>query len=169
MRPCNLLVPAVAIALALATSAAAAAASVGRPAPDFSMVTLDGKVVSLADLKGQVVVINYWATWCGPCRVEMPMFDTYLRTHADQGLRIFSVTIEGSAPPARLRPLAHLLSFPLVTKFRGGGYGMVKRAVPTTYVIDRAGIVRTAQAGSFNADSFDAAVGPLLAQPAPGG
>ena len=160
---------AVAAAGALAFASSVSAASVGQPAPDFSMVTFDGKVVSLADLRGQVVVINYWATWCGPCRVEMPMFDTYLRAHADQGLRIFSVTTEGSVPAARLRPLAHALSFPLVTKMRGGGYGTVKNAVPTTYIIDRSGVVRVAQAGSFDERSFEDAVGPLLAQPAPGG
>ena len=160
---------AIAAAGALAFASPASAASVGQPAPDFSMVTFDGKVVSLADLKGQVVVINYWATWCGPCRVEMPMFDTYLRAHADQGLRIFSVTTEGSVPANRLRPLAHALSFPLGTKMRGGGYGIVQNAVPTTYIIDRSGIVRAAQSGSFSARSFEAAVGPLLAQPAPDG
>jgi cytochrome c biogenesis protein CcmG/thiol:disulfide interchange protein DsbE len=145
----------------------ASAASVGASAPDFSLVTFEGKVVSLADLKGQVVVLNYWATWCGPCRNEMPMFDTYLRKHADQGLRIFSITTEGSVPAAKLRPLAHALSFPLVTKMRGGGYGTVNNAVPTSYVIDRSGVVRLAQSGAFGEQDFDETIAPLLAEPAP--
>lgn len=154
--------------VAVAMSAApASAASVGKKAPDFELVTLDKKVVHLTDLKGQVVVLNYWATWCGPCRVEMPMFDKYVRAHQGQGLQVFSITTEGSVPAYRLRPLAKVLSFPLSTKLRGGGYGVIKDAVPTSYVIDRAGVVRVAQAGSFSEAAFDKAVTPLLAEPAP--
>ena len=158
------------VALAVALfSLPASAADVGAKAPDFTLITFEGKVVSLADLKGQVVVLNYWATWCGPCRREMPMFDAYLRKHEGQGLRIFSITTEGSVPPARLRPLAHALSFPLVTKLRGGPYGTIKNSVPTSYIIDRAGVVRVAQAGSFGESDFDEAVAPLLAQAPPAG
>jgi peroxiredoxin len=156
-----------ALAISMATTVPASAASVGQAAPDFELITFEGKVVRLADLKGQVVVLNYWATWCGPCRNEMPMFDRYLRAHAGQGLQIFSITTEGSVPAAKLRPLAHALAFPLATKLRGGGYGIVKNAVPTSYVIDRSGVVRLAQAGSFTEAGFDRIIAPLLAEPAP--
>lgn len=152
---------------AMALSGPAWAAKVGDRAPDFELITFEGKVVHLSDLKGQVVVLNYWATWCGPCRTEMPMFDRYVRAHQGQGLQVFSVTTEGSVPAAKLRPLAHALSFPLSTKIRSGGYGLIDRAVPTSYVIDRSGVVRVAQSGSFSESGFDHAVSPLLAEPAP--
>jgi cytochrome c biogenesis protein CcmG, thiol:disulfide interchange protein DsbE len=141
-------------------------AKIGRPAPPFTVTTFDKQRFSLTDLAGKVVVLNFWATWCAPCRVELPMLDTYLRQHASDDLKLFAVTTEGSMPNSKLKPLADVLSFPLATSISGHGYGPLD-GVPTNYVIDRGGIVRYAQAGAFTEVAFDAVVKPLLAAPAP--
>jgi thiol-disulfide isomerase/thioredoxin len=122
--------------------------------------------VSSDDLRGKVVVLNYWATWCGPCRVELPDMDTYMRKHPGAPLAIYAITTEGSLPDSKLKPLAAALSFPLIKKIKGGGYGVLQ-GVPTNYVIDKAGVVRVAKAGAFSLDSLEETLTPLLAEPAP--
>src|SRR5258707_13843790 len=60
----------------------------GKPAPAFTLATLDGKKVSLSDYKGRPVLVNFWATWCGPCKVEMPCIDEFIKQYAAQGFVI---------------------------------------------------------------------------------
>ena len=156
-----------ALALSLAMVGAAAGASeVGKPARDFTITTLDKQSVRLADLRGKVIVVNRWATWCTPCKAEMVAFENYLRTHPNADLKIYAVTTELQYPAYKLKPLQAILHFPIGTSITGGGYG-VKSGVPTSYVIDRAGVVRYADAGAFSLESFEALVTPLLKQ-APG-
>ena len=142
-------------------------AKIGRPAPPFTVTTFDKQKYSLPDLAGKVVVLNFWATWCAPCRVELPMLDGYLRRRPDTDLKLFAVTTEGSVPNSKLKTLASVLSFPLATSISGHAYGPLD-GVPTNFVIDRTGIVRYAQSGAFTEEGFDRVVGPLLAAPAPG-
>ena len=144
----------------------AQAADVGKPAPPYEILTFDKKTVKSTELQGKVVVINYWATWCTPCRAEMIAFDAYVRTHPNADLKVYSVTTEDSVPAYKLEKLASVLSFPLARHLYGRGYGVMK-GVPTSYVIDRAGVIRHAAAGAFDERSFEAVVGPLLAQAAP--
>lgn len=139
---------------------------VGQPAPPFALMTFDKQKIALADLRGQVIVINLWATWCGPCKREMPMMDAYYRANKDKGLRIFGVQTEDSVAPFRLKEVSEALAYPLTLQFRGDSYKRME-AVPTSFVIDRAGIVRFAEAGAFTHQSFDALIRPLLAEKAP--
>jgi cytochrome c biogenesis protein CcmG, thiol:disulfide interchange protein DsbE len=143
-------------------------ATVGKPAPPFVLTTYDGHKVSLADLAGKVIVLNFWATWCAPCRVELPLLDAYIRVHSTPDLKLFAVATEDSVPPSQLKPLAAELSFPLALRISSGAYGPLNNSVPSNYVIDRAGIVRYAKAAAFDVNSFDSVVAPLLAEPAPG-
>lgn len=156
-----------ALILILIAGPAAARAKVGQVAPAFTVTTFAGEKIALEDMKGQVIVLNYWATWCGPCRRELPILSAYYRRHSARGLKILAITTEGSVPPAKLKPLEGLLSFPLISRMSGRGYGTVGGAVPTNYVIDRAGVVRYAKADAFSEAELDALLGPLLAAPAP--
>ena len=148
-----------------ADAAAAREPKIGEPAPDFHLTTFDGRKIALADLKGQVVVLNFWATWCVPCKAEMPLLDAYVRHAGPRGLQVLAVATEDSVPLFRLKPLASALSLPLVRGFHGN-YAPIDGAVPTNYIIDRSGIVRYAKAGALTLDALNALLPPLLNTPA---
>jgi peroxiredoxin len=139
-------------------------ATVGQPAPDFKATTLDGKSLSLADFKGQVLVINFWATWCAPCKAELPLLEAYYHARGAYGLRVIAIATEYSLPPEKLKPIAEHLTLSMIRHF-DGNY-RVLGGMPTNYVIDRAGIVRYAKADAFNLDSLNALLVPLLNEPA---
>lgn len=135
----------------------------GQPAPAFTLTTFDKRKVTLADMKGKVVVINYWATWCGPCKAEMPMMHRYFKANQTRGLEMFGVTTEDSVPKFQLKKLADLLSYPLSNKMTSG-YGSIDNSVPSTYIIDRKGVVRHTKKGAYSASEFQSAIDPLLAE-----
>ena len=133
---------------------------VGKPAPDFKARTFDGRNISLAEFKGHVLIINLWATWCGPCRAELPLLSAYHRAQMSNGLDVIALATEDSVPMEMLKPLAAVCSFPFVRRMRGDYE--VMGGVPTNYVIDRNGIVRYAKAGGFTLDGLNAILVPLL-------
>ncbi|MFT4252898.1 MAG: TlpA disulfide reductase family protein [Caulobacter sp.] len=142
-------------------------AAVGDVAPPFSVTTFDHEVIKSSEMFGDVVVLNYWATWCGPCRAEMPAMDRFMRERKGAGLRIYAITVESAPPEQALRDLAKVLSFPLAKQLIGKGYGKIDNAVPTSFVIDRRGVVRHADSGGFTYSSFSKLLKPLLAEPRP--
>jgi peroxiredoxin len=158
-----------ALALLLIGSGAAPAYAipkVGDLAPDAQLTLIDGSHVRLSDLRGQVVVLNFWATWCVPCRRELPMLDGFYRARHSAGLRVFAVATEGSLPIYQLHRLFDVLALSSVRSLRGP-YGMSANGLPTNFVIDRAGRVRYAAAGAFDLDMLNAVIIPLLNEPAP--
>jgi thiol-disulfide isomerase/thioredoxin len=149
-----------------ASPAVAAAAKVGKPAPPTIITLFDKSKVKLADFRGKVVVINHWATWCGPCKSEMPMMSAFHARFKGAGLVIFGVTTEDSVPAFKLKKLSEVLSYPLSRGLSGSGFPILN-GLPTSYVIDRSGIVRYAKAGSFQEQEFAEIILPLLREPAP--
>ena len=148
----------------IAASAGAATPTAGQVAPPFTIKLFDGSKTTLADYRGKVLVINYWATWCGPCKSEMPMMSAFHRKHRDRGFEIVGVVTEDSVPKAQLTRVIAALSYPLASKLTGK-YGIINNGVPTSYVIDRAGRIRYAQARVFSAAEFNEVVLPLLDEP----
>jgi peroxiredoxin len=143
------------ILAALATTAllalpAHAAVSDGGPAPTFTLVGRDGHTVSLAQLKGQVVLLNFWASWCGPCRQEMPLLDSIYKKYSKLGFTLIGVNVEPDSKAANdfLSKLATPVSFPILydTKSEVSGlYGV--DSMPSTVIIDRKGNVRLLHRG----------------------
>ena len=152
------------VTMALATPALAKVPKVGEPAPDFQVKLMDGTKVSLADLKGQVVVLNFWATWCGPCRKELPLLDSYYRARRANGLRVFAITTEDSLPNYALKPLFAAMAITPIKGIKGPYDDM--HAVPTNYIFDRRGIIRYAKAAAFDLDALNRELVPLLKEPA---
>jgi cytochrome c biogenesis protein CcmG/thiol:disulfide interchange protein DsbE len=133
---------------------------VDQPAPDFQAITADGKAVSLADYKGQVLVLDFWSTWCVPCKKQLPLLDSYYRLQRKFGLQVLAVTTQNSVSMRQLRKVAAALAIPLVRQFKGD-YGP-PQSLPINYVIDKAGILRYAKAAVLTLDDMNALLIPLL-------
>src|SRR6516162_5605651 len=118
----------------------AGALHVGAPAPPATLVTLDGQRISSGDLLGQVVILTFWATWCSPCRDELPLLSDYLASHADAGLCILGFSLDTRERLAEVRRVAQSLRFPvgLLSDSSAPGYGRIWR-LPVSFTIDRQG------------------------------
>ena len=156
--------------LALGAPAAhAAKAKVDQPAPDFRVTTLTKDKIDLASLRGKVVVINRWATWCVPCREEFLLFDKYMPFRSKYGFTVIAIETGGANGNSAMRDLAKLVHFPVALddQAHANAYPIIDNGVPTNYVIDRAGVVRYAKAGAFEIDELEKVIVPLLREEAP--
>jgi cytochrome c biogenesis protein CcmG/thiol:disulfide interchange protein DsbE len=118
---------------------------VGFAAPDFSLVTLEGEALRLSDLRGRVVILNFWATWCPPFRAEMPALERIAKAYEPAGLMVLGVhaTDQDSVGAARAFAADFELTFPIVLDTEGAASRLYAlRAMPSTYVIDKDGIIR---------------------------
>ena len=124
----------------LLTPAFASPLQLGAPAPPATLFTLDGKRISTTDLLGQVVILTFWATWCVPCREELPLLSTYAQQHAAQGLAVLAFSLDAADDLPRVHQVAQTLSFPtgLLANSSAPGYGRIWR-IPVNFTIDRAG------------------------------
>ena len=155
----------VAAAGALAAGARGSAWAEGSAA-SISATLLDGSTFSTERLKGTVLVVNFWATWCGPCREEMPALDAWYQAHRDQGLAVLALSVDELADEAKVREAAKPYSFAtaMLKTAKLSGFGRIWR-MPVTAVIDRQG--RLVKQDWFveprlDAAALDAVVKPLL-------
>ena len=131
-----------AVACAVVASAALGG-SVQGPAPGFTLTTQDGKQVSLADLKGQVVMINFWATWCGPCRKEMPLLDALYKRYSKLGFTLVGVNVEEDPSGAGAYLEETPVSFPILFDSNNEVSELYDvNAMPSTVMVDRQGNMR---------------------------
>jgi len=128
------------------------ASAAGALAPAFAAQDLDGKPVALADLRGKVVVLNEWATWCEPCRGEIPQLEALHRQFASQGLVMVGVSIDAFGTASDVRDFAreHDMTYPIwLDPDKHFATQFVTVGVPETFVIDRAGKIRRRQIGAL--------------------
>jgi cytochrome c biogenesis protein CcmG/thiol:disulfide interchange protein DsbE len=140
---------------ALARSDRPPAPGAGFAAPDFSLETRDGETMALADLRGQAVLLNFWATWCPPCRAEMPAIQRVYDKYRDQGFTVLAVDVgEGNAQVAAFVDERDL-TFPILMD--GDGAVSLRyqvRAMPSTFFIDQDGLIREVTLGGPMSEAF---------------
>lgn len=127
------------------------APAIGHPAPLFTLPTLAGDSVALSDLQGQPVVLNFWASWCGPCRSEMPELQRLHDRLGEAGVVVLGVN-QGESPATAAAFLETLgLSFPVALDQRTGvSQQYLVNSLPTTFFIDRAGVIRSTFIGPMS-------------------
>jgi thiol-disulfide isomerase/thioredoxin len=129
----------------LAAAVPAAAQKVGAPAPALVGQTIDGKPFDLAKLRGHVVIANVWATWCTPCRVEMPTLEAFSKAHKAQGVVLVGLSADRPRDEATVERVMSAFSYPAIVlkSAKVDGFNP-PNILPVTYVIDAKGIVRSA-------------------------
>ena len=118
----------------------AAELQIGQPAPALVLHTLDGQSISTRALQGKVIIITFWATWCAPCREELPLLSAYAARHAKDGLVVLGFSLDEADTLPDVRKVAAQLSFPtgLLGSAWAGDYGRIWR-IPVSFTLDRAG------------------------------
>ena len=142
---------------------AAASSLLGQPAPDFALRTLSGEELRLSALRGQPIILNFWASWCGPCQEEAPLLSELSTRQAAQGFKIVGVLFQETSPErARQFVAAHRLRYPN-TQDEGAeaaiAYGLT--GIPDTFFIDRDGKVRAALRGGLNRERLNTGLASL--------
>ncbi|WP_249866327.1 redoxin domain-containing protein [Paenibacillus konkukensis] len=141
---------------------AAEGLGIGQRAPDFELFTLEGQAVKLSDFRGKKVLLNFWATWCPPCRIEMPVMQKFYSEYKDRDVVILSVDArhtEVSQAPVEAFKSHWGLTFPLVLDVEGQvGKTYQISAYPATYVLDEQGIIRKKHQGAMDEDMLKKAV-----------
>jgi peroxiredoxin len=137
-------------------------------APDFALKDVDGKTVRLSDYKGKVVLLDFWATYCGPCKVEIPWFMDFERKHKDQGFAVLGVSMDDDGWDA-VKPFVNDegINYRIMvgndsTADKFGGI----EALPTTFLIDRDGKIADVHVGLTSKSEFENAIEQLLQKPA---
>jgi cytochrome c biogenesis protein CcmG/thiol:disulfide interchange protein DsbE len=119
-----------------------------QPAPDFALQTVDGQTVTLSELRGKPVIVNFWASWCGPCREEFPLLVSAYQQYAPQGLQIVGVIHDDAAQTATDFARGYGATWPLALDPSDQAWNAFHAAfVPVSYYIDRDGIVRAVSYG----------------------
>ncbi|MCB9591263.1 MAG: TlpA family protein disulfide reductase [Sandaracinaceae bacterium] len=155
------------VASLLAVAASAAALNTGQRAPEIGLRDLNGNNVTIASLRGNVVVVDFWASWCGPCAEEMPVLERLHSTYQGQGLRIVAVSQDRTVENMQGFLNDHHVSFPVV---HDGAHAVAGRysppRMPSSYIIDRAGVVRHIHEGyrAGDARTMESEIRALLTQ-----
>lgn len=140
-----------------ASTSGSSAPQAGFTAPDFTLTSLDGTEYTLSELKGQAVLVNLWATWCPPCRAEMPAIEKMYQEYKDQGLVVLAVDMTYQDDPQKVAPFAqeYGLTFPILLDQTGAaGSAYQLRSLPSSYFIDRFGIIQEVVIGGPMAEAL---------------
>ena len=149
---------------ALVVSAVQAALPVIGPAPAWKLKTLEGREVSSTDFKGKVVVVDFWATWCPPCRAEIPGYIELQKKYADKGLVILGLSLDDAGVEVVQKfATAQKINYPILLDASSAAeaFGDI-RSIPTTFLIDKDGNIRHKKVGAAKADAYEKIVAELL-------
>ncbi|MEJ5370069.1 MAG: TlpA disulfide reductase family protein [Bryobacteraceae bacterium] len=139
-------------------------ASARKAAPDFELKDMNGKTIRLSDYRGQVVLLNFWATWCGPCKIEIPWFVEFQRTFKDRGFTVIGVSVDEDGWEA-VRPFlaSRQVNYPVVisTVEVEQKYGGVD-ALPMSFLIDREGRIANTHVGLVTKKTYEDEIRRLL-------
>ena len=153
MRRLVLLIVVIAIAIAVYEAArrqgGTHAGAMGAAAPAFSLNDIDGKPLTLANHRGKVVLLNFWATWCTPCRAEIPQFVEFQNKYGPQGLQIIGISMDDDATPVRAFYQQFKMNYPVAigTATLADSYGGVL-GLPVTFLIGRDGTIAAKYVGA---------------------
>jgi peroxiredoxin len=138
-------------------------ATVNYPAPNLELVDLQGRQVSIEDYRGQVILVNNWATWCPPCRTEMPELQAYFTVHAAEGFVVVAIESGELADQVATFVQEFGMTFPVWLDPQSKAQEIFNNwNLPSTYIIDRHGIVRLSWTGGINSPTLEQYVTPLL-------
>jgi cytochrome c biogenesis protein CcmG/thiol:disulfide interchange protein DsbE len=134
-----------------------------QPAPGFELERLDGGSLSLADLRGRPVIVNFWASWCLPCREEFPLFAAARERHFADGLEIVGIVHDDSADNARRFATENRAEWPMVVDPGDVAWqAYAGQLLPITFFIDRTGIVRAVSFGPPPAQTMEQYLARIL-------
>jgi cytochrome c biogenesis protein CcmG, thiol:disulfide interchange protein DsbE len=148
-----------------AQAAFAAESFINRKAPEFARRDLSGRKLDLRRFRGKVVLLNFWATWCAPCQVEMPVFSAWQSQYGSQGLQIIGISMDDDPALAHSLTAKLKLNYPVAMgdAALGEHYGGVL-GLPLTFLIDRKGIVRARFQGETDLKSIENQLKLMLSQ-----
>lgn len=152
MRKILILLAVTVLAITLVAGCAKSPPREKNVAPDFKLKSLDGQTITLSALKGRSVLLNFWATWCGPCRSEMPFLQEIYKDLKWQarGLLILTVNLQESDTVVRKFMAENAFSFTVLLDTRGEAGQLYNVAsIPTTYIIGKDGIIKNSRIGAF--------------------
>lgn len=147
----------------LSRQAAVTTPRIGEPAPEFALADLDGNPVRLADFEGRPVIVNFWASWCGPCVAEFPLLSKALDEHADEGLAVIGVVFQDNSESARAFMQRMNADWPAVMD--PGGKVAQQYALygaPQTFFIGRDGRLVSQSVGQFSPQQLDQQLALIL-------
>jgi len=138
----------------------------GNAAPEFTVTDIDGKKLALSDYKGKVVLLDFWATWCTPCRAEIPHFVEMQQKYGPQGFQVIGISMDDDAKPVKEFYRQFNMNYPVavgddkLAQSFGGVLGL-----PVNFIIDREGRIHAKYLGATDVSVIDKAVSDLLASP----
>ena len=154
---------------AISATGAMAEVTVGSMGPKFEITSIDGaSSFSSASEKGKVLLVNFWATWCAPCKAEMPVIDHYYKKHKAEGLEVIAISMDASKDLEKVKTYARQFSFPIALKGSANikEFGRIWR-LPSTFIVDRHGVlVKNGHEGDpeVTLELLESLVSPLLKQ-----